>query len=310
MKKYNFDKNKLLKDWGEGRSYELHTLHAVASIKLNMIEGITYTAGSKPKSPSGSIEWSDSITDIENLFGLPYTSSSGFGAIWNTNTEARTKYGRALWFRGVALDQEGEAVLMFEDKNEREYWFRGQDFSNYIRAEREKEKAKREAETQKNANKLLDKLPDIFKKYAGKSYGESTKKAVAKDIDAIADPLGLSCWLYSEKEFSGGYYCKIEIAPRGAYSWRTIYGAQFLTNDNKIQVPSEPLTHWEEFDGVKLWEQREKIKRKIEKSARELLPLLDEFRDMSNKLRKQNKTTDAHACQVSTIANYGLKIDE
>lgn len=45
-------------------------------------------------------------------FGLPYTSSSAFAAIWNTNSEAHDPRGR--FFRGVAIDPAGVPVLMWE----------------------------------------------------------------------------------------------------------------------------------------------------------------------------------------------------
>ena len=49
-------------------------------------------------------------------FGLPYTSSSAYAAIWNTNAEARTKNG--LRFEGVAINENGAPVGIFTEYDE------------------------------------------------------------------------------------------------------------------------------------------------------------------------------------------------
>lgn len=51
-------------------------------------------------------------------FGLPYTSSSAYAAIWNTNADARTVNG--LRFEGVAINENGAAVGIFTEYDENE----------------------------------------------------------------------------------------------------------------------------------------------------------------------------------------------
>lgn len=51
-----------------------------------------------------------------DTFGLPYTSSGAYAAIWNTNTEARTKSG--LRFEGVAINAAGDPVGIFTEYDE------------------------------------------------------------------------------------------------------------------------------------------------------------------------------------------------
>ena len=52
--------------------------------------------------------------DLSFTFGFPYTSSSDFAAIWNTNTQTKLK-NTGLYFRGLAIDQDGDTVAVFDE---------------------------------------------------------------------------------------------------------------------------------------------------------------------------------------------------
>ena len=53
----------------------------------------------------------------EYTFGLPYTSTGSFAAVWNTNAEARLR-GTSLYFEGVAIDAaDGRPVGIFTECN-------------------------------------------------------------------------------------------------------------------------------------------------------------------------------------------------
>lgn len=54
------------------------------------------------------------IETLENVFGFPYTSSSSFGAIWNTNTQTKIKN---MYFRGLAIDENNDTIIILENKN-------------------------------------------------------------------------------------------------------------------------------------------------------------------------------------------------
>lgn len=64
----------------------------------------------------------DNVGSVSDVFGLPYTSSGDFSAIWNTNAAARLKRtgksaGDGLFFRGVAIekaDGKPQAVTVWE----------------------------------------------------------------------------------------------------------------------------------------------------------------------------------------------------
>lgn len=50
---------------------------------------------------------------VEDIFGLPYTSTSEFAAIWNTNASAHYKGSPNLHFDGVAITETGYVVAVF-----------------------------------------------------------------------------------------------------------------------------------------------------------------------------------------------------
>lgn len=49
-------------------------------------------------------------------FGLAYTSSSSFAAVWNTNTETRLR-GTRLYFDGVAINDAGKPIIIYTELN-------------------------------------------------------------------------------------------------------------------------------------------------------------------------------------------------
>ena len=50
---------------------------------------------------------------VEEIFGLPYTSTSDFAAIWNVQASAHYKGNPQLAFEGVALREDGRFVAVF-----------------------------------------------------------------------------------------------------------------------------------------------------------------------------------------------------
>lgn len=50
---------------------------------------------------------------VEEIYGLPYTSTSDFAAIWNTNASAHYKGSPNLHFDGVAITETGYVVAVF-----------------------------------------------------------------------------------------------------------------------------------------------------------------------------------------------------
>lgn len=59
--------------------------------------------------------------NAENYFGLPYTSSSAFAGLWNTNVE-ETVYGdRSV--QGFTLSADNRVIMLTHTPDETEYWF-------------------------------------------------------------------------------------------------------------------------------------------------------------------------------------------
>lgn len=50
---------------------------------------------------------------VEFTYGLPYTSSGEYAAIWNTNVDARSNDDPNLQFKGVALDKDNNPVIIW-----------------------------------------------------------------------------------------------------------------------------------------------------------------------------------------------------
>ena len=51
--------------------------------------------------------------NVEEIFGLPYTSTSDYAAIWNCQAIATWKANPNAYFEGVALTTEGKFVAVF-----------------------------------------------------------------------------------------------------------------------------------------------------------------------------------------------------
>lgn len=58
--------------------------------------------------------------DLENLLGLPYTSSSSCAGLWVTNTEIFCKDFPGYKYEGFAISNSGKCCAILWDKNETE----------------------------------------------------------------------------------------------------------------------------------------------------------------------------------------------
>lgn len=90
----------LLKDWND---YETHTRTATKAAQ--MLQSYLYFEGGRREAFAG------------DSFGLPYTSSSSFAAVWNVNASARLIIFPALYFDGVAIDTNGAPVGIFTERD-------------------------------------------------------------------------------------------------------------------------------------------------------------------------------------------------
>lgn len=59
--------------------------------------------------------------NVELTYGLAYTSSGEFAAIWNTNVNAVSRDDIELQFKGIALDKDENPVIIWY-KADRDEW--------------------------------------------------------------------------------------------------------------------------------------------------------------------------------------------
>lgn len=54
---------------------------------------------------------------LEDIFGFPYTSSSDFAAIWNSQGQAEYKWNPEWRFEALAVSENNDAVAIFEHED-------------------------------------------------------------------------------------------------------------------------------------------------------------------------------------------------
>ena len=54
---------------------------------------------------------------VEEIFGLPYTSSSDYAAVWNCQAEAYYKGNPNWWFEGCAITDDSHIVAIFSERD-------------------------------------------------------------------------------------------------------------------------------------------------------------------------------------------------
>ena len=295
LKKYKTLKKNLLKQWDENH-FEWFENEAKFLIKVNFENFITFEAGARPEYGLRFAENSE----IEKVFGLPYTSSGDFAAVWNTNTQAKAKHGEPLYFNGVAIDEDRDGVLIFSDKNGEAFYFPKYDFITYQKEEREKEAAKDAAEFARQANEAAEIVCGVLKEFDGKPYGEKTKNKIYAEIVAQTRHFNFSNIYLNQN----GLYILKGTWERNLEN--TFY-FKYLNYENKIEVDSIELNKMEEFDGLECLNKANALSEKIQKEAAKLLEYVEEFNKMNNLLQKENKNTQIYNFQLRTAAKYGVK---
>lgn len=286
LKQYQEIKSQLLKEWSEER-FERITKHINYMLFANLRDFATIEHGHNEESLYYS--YKEKMPDI---FGLPYTSSGDFAAVWNTNTQTVTKYGERLYFRGVAVSVNNETVLIFHDVKENYYYFYEYDFIHYQEQESRRDKAKKWGEFIKASNTLKNKCIEILKPYAGKPYGEKTAQKIGDQLREIAGGLGLrSAWLDSSQYGQG-------LKIYGNNNQEKKFYFNFLDESNKITEPAEhngqPPKDAEECDTLAEFDKAGGLVEKMKKKAGELLAIVEQFKKHASRANfypKQTKDT-------------------
>lgn len=293
LKDYKIIKSPLLKEWDE-QSFERIQKHIKSMLKTNFNHRIIIEHGFEEKTI-------DYINEnyLEDVFGLPYTSSGDFAAIWNTNTQTVTKFGERLLFRGVAISESHQVVILFENKKEEFFYFYDYEFWQYQEDERIKTKAKEWGDFVKNANIIKNQALKVLKNYYSKPYGEKTADKIRQELKDFANNFNCQAWIDSSKYGQG-----LEISKNGM---RQKFYFDFLNDENKIK---EPTTHnggevkdIEEVDSLKEFIEAEKMIEKMQKTAKELLEQVEKFKNHSYKANFYPKETQStYSINLESIA--------
>ena len=305
LKRFRELKSELLKEWKEDDHDNKQIFYL---IKHNFYKNLKFTAGSRPR--FGYIEQFETAQELEELFGLPYTSSSGFGALWVTNTQAEANTNQFyLKFRAIAKDTKNNYIFIFEDKKEHFYYFNANmfEFSALMNEAQKIDQSQTAEQFTKESNKIFNVTIEILKKYEGKPYGEATRQKIreeikegAKDTQIInKNGCGASFWLDSDRYGQG-----LKVSSGSKYN--EFYYFKFLNTSNKIELDEIPAPK-KEYNGAKLHAQADKLRQKITKMAGELLPLVEEFNDIKRTLYNETSNTDIHSFKLHSVAKYGIK---
>lgn len=295
LKQYKTIKTNLLKEWS-GQDFERINKNIFYMLKMNFNHNIIIEHGHEEKTTDYT-----SAHRFGEVFGLPYTSSGDFAAVWNTNTQTVARYGARLYFRGVAVSEDFKTVILFEDKKQQYYYFYDYEFLAYQEQERRRQKAKEWGELVKNANIIKNKCIEILKPYEGKPYGEKTAQKIGEELRGVAVGLGCSsAWLDSSK-------CGQGLKVYGKNNKEQRFYFNFLNNENKITTPTdhkgEAVADVEEFDTVAEFEKAGEFVDKMKKKAGELLKLIEGFKEHARRANYYPKEIqNTYAADLESLA--------
>ena len=281
LNNYKTPKAELLKEWGSGAIYEHLTKAAYYYIKHNLNDRIIYEAGAT-FDRYRQLAWA-SDEEIEVLFGLPYTSSGAYAAIWNTNTQARAKWGKPLYFRGAAINANNEITLIFNDGKENYFYFTEYEFHSYQENEKRKQAARDVEAFDRESEKVYNLTLDILHQFLNKPMGEKTRAKINDQIKA-----GVPGWVCAYVTFGGD----LEVSSKNNYNFKKTFRLQFLTDENKIREPQSVYT-FDHFDGVKEFENAQRLSEKMKAKAAELLELVEACRSSARKIKQTPKAIES-----------------
>ena len=285
LKEFETIKTPLKKEWNKYKHQYLHTANI---LRYNISNNFIYEAGNKKELYESEVFFT--TEKLENLFGLAYTSSGEFAAIWNTNTQARAKYGAPIYFQGVAIDENGQAVLIFHKPNknkiETTLYFYDFEFAAYQERTKSFENAKKYTDQQKSANKLAADVWEILQQYKGKQYGDKTRSAINEKIRVKAQENGGGS-VSLQTNYSNTNYLDI------SYDCNEFcFNCKFLTTSNTIQTEQAP-TPQQENNGAVIWEKLQKQQKTIQKKAQELKKLIETYNTEAGKINQRPKASES-----------------
>ena len=299
----------LLAAWTEenlGLPFEKVKQKAFMEIAYYFGKSFIFETGRHPRFDLDFREW-----EVNDLFGLPYTSSSDFAALWNTNTQARIRAKNAphLYFKGVAAAAKESAMRMFKkfdfififvDKEENYYYFSGAEFADVERKFQRLDRAASLAQFAQDVNETLPKVEKVLTKYNGKKLGEKTRDKIREELREIGNNAAqkLNIWL--------NYYS-------GAIEFSTLYNGitksvymKFYDNKNNIMDFSDDakILPLPEFDPVEALNRLDAQAAKVKEAAAALLPVIEEYNDAAKLLNVEH--INQFGADLYTLGKYGV----
>ena len=300
----------LLSAWTEedmGLPFEKVKQKAFTEIAYYFGKSFIFETGRHPRFEFDFREW-----EVDDLFGLPYTSSSDFAALWNTNTQARIRAKNAphLYFKGVAAAAKESAMRMFKkfdfififvDKEDKYFYFSGAEFADVERKLERLDRAASLAQFAQDVNETLPKVEKVLTKYNGKKLGEKTRDKICEELRGIGDNAAqkLNIWL--------SYYSSaIEFSTLYNGIKKSVY-MNFYDNKNNIMDFSDDakIKPLPEFDPVEALNRLDAQAAKVKETAAALLPVIEEYNNAAKILDVER--INQYGADLYTLGKYGIK---
>lgn len=300
----------LLPAWTEaamGLPFEKVKQKAFAEMAYYFGKSFTFETGKLPRFYHDFREW-----EVDDLFGLPYTSSSDFATLWNTNTQARIRAKNAphLYFKGVAAAAKESAMRMFKkfdfififvDEADDYYYFSGAEFADVERKLERLDRAASLAQFAQDVNEVMPKVEKVLTKYNGKKLGEKTRDKIREELREIgnnaAQKLNIRLNYYSSAiEFSTPYNGITKSAYMNFYDDKS--NTMNLPDDAKIKP-------FPEFDPVEALTRLDAQAAKVNEAAAALLPVIEEYNDAAKLLDIEH--INKIGADLFTLGKYGVK---
>lgn len=300
----------LLHAWTEevmGLPFEKIKQKAFMEVAYYFGKSFIFETGRFPRFGHDFREW-----EVDDLFGLPYTSSSDYAVLGNTNTQARIRAKNAprLYFVEVAAAAKESAMRMFKkfdfififvDKENNYYYFSGAEFADVERKLERLDRAASLAQFAQDVNEVMPKVEKVLTKYNEKKLGEKTRNKILEELRVIGDNAAqkLNIWLnyyYNVIEFSTPY----KGITKSAYM-------NFYDDKNNIMDFSDDakITPFPEFDPVEALTRLDAQAAKVKEAAAALLPVIEEYNDAAKLLDIEH--INKFGADLYTLGKYGVK---
>ena len=267
----------------------------------------SFEAGKTPSGGKYFSEW-----EVEDLFGLPYTSSGEFAAIWNTNTQAKLNINciPSLYFKAIAAAacpstvrkfKIFDFIFIFSDYDGQFYYFSEIELLSILENLKRLSRAARLAEFVQNINECMPKVENVLTKYNGKKLGEKTRDKIRAELRDIGAESSCRLSIYFNY-----YSSQIEFSTLYNQFKRNIYKKYYDEKTNTIKFENGArLDRLEEFDPVEALAKLDKQAEKVKEFAAAFLPVVEEYNEAARKL--DGEIINQFAADVYKLGKYGIK---